>query len=119
MKAQKQKQQAELIPTCTHWGNYLVEVKNNEILAVHPYDCDKDPTPIGQSLLNTMDPGCRIPQPMIRQGYLENGVRSNGAGRLHWDNIEEVGEAERKGFKYEKNTLLGYFRRKRTKPGSF
>lgn len=69
------------IPTCTHWGNYLVDVSDNEIVAVHPYEDDADPTPIGQSLLNTMDPGCRIPQPMIRQGYREEGINGKGSGR--------------------------------------
>ncbi len=59
-----------LTPTCTHWGNYRIESDGAEILGVHPYESDADPSPIGQSLLNTLDPGTRIPQPMVRQSYL-------------------------------------------------
>lgn len=72
---------AQLIPTCSHWGNYLIEVRGGAISAVHPYAVDEHPSPIGQSLIDTLDPGCRIPQPMIRQGYLEHGPDSDGAGR--------------------------------------
>jgi len=71
----------DLIPTCTHWGNYLVESDGRRILAVHPYPEDPHPTPIGQSLLDSLDPGCRIPQPMIRAGYLQSRWDSDGAGR--------------------------------------
>lgn len=59
-----------LTPTCTHWGNYRIESDGRRILGVHPYTTDSDPTPIGQSLLDALDPGTRIPQPMVRQSYL-------------------------------------------------
>ena len=72
---------ARLVPTCTHWGNYLIEREAGRIVAVHPYAIDKDPTPIGQSLLNALDPDCRIPQPMVRKGYLKNRDQSDTSGR--------------------------------------
>jgi len=68
-------------PTCTHWGNYLIESDGETILAVHPYEVDAEPTPIGQSLLNALDEGARIPQPMVRAGYLEHGRSSDGSRR--------------------------------------
>lgn len=68
-------------PTSTHWGNYRVESDGKKILAVEPYAVDKEPTPIGQSLLDALDPDCRIPQPMVRAGYLKAKWHSDGAGR--------------------------------------
>jgi len=55
-------------PSCTHWRYYLVESDGERILAIHHYEIDSDPTPIGQFLLNALDPGVRIPQPMVRVG---------------------------------------------------
>ena len=75
------KLEAQLIPTCTHWGNYLVEKRDGRIAAIHSYPEDPNPTPIGQSLMNSMDPDSRIPQPMVRAGYLEHQWESDGRGR--------------------------------------
>ena len=69
------------VPTSTHWGNYRVETDGQTLLSVHPYEVDKEPTLIGQSLLDALDEGARIPRPMVRAGYLENGRHSDGAGR--------------------------------------
>ena len=74
-------QQHKLVPVSSHWGNYLAEVAHDELVAIHPYASDPDPTPIGQSLLNAKDRNVRIPQPMIRQGYLEKRHGSDGAQR--------------------------------------
>ena len=71
----------KLVPVSSHWGNYLAEVVHDELVAIHPYASDPDPTPIGQSLLNAQDKNVRIPQPMIRQGYLEQRHHSDGARR--------------------------------------
>ncbi|WNC73609.1 molybdopterin-dependent oxidoreductase [Thalassotalea psychrophila] len=70
-----------LTPTCSHWGNYLVESDGEQILSIKNYAVDKEPTPIGQSLNDALDNGARIPQPMVREGYLKHGVNSDGSGR--------------------------------------
>ena len=75
------KQAPELVPVSSHWGNYLAEVAHDQLVAIHPYKSDPDPTPIGQSLLNAKDSNVRIPQPMVRQGYLEKRHDSDGAQR--------------------------------------
>jgi len=72
---------SNLTPTCSHWGNYLVETEAGSITAIHPYDEDPDPSPIGQSLLNVLDKGARIPQPMVRAGYLEDEWMSDSSQR--------------------------------------
>jgi len=70
-----------LTPTATHWGNYLVESDGVTIKAIHPYEVDKSPTPIGQSLGDVLDENCRVAQPMIRAGYLAQGIDSDRSGR--------------------------------------
>ena len=88
----------KLFPTSTHWGDYLIEKQDNEIVAVHPYKSDSNPSLIGQSLKNSLDPGCRIPRPMIRQGYLEKRWDSDGSARgiepfvaVPWDEALDIG----------------------------
>ena len=73
--------QHKLVPVSSHWGNYLAEVAYDELVAIHPYASDPDPTPIGQSLLNARDSNVRVPRPMVRQGYLEQRHDSDGARR--------------------------------------
>ena len=72
---------SNLTPTCSHWGNYLIEADAGVITAVHPYEEDPDPSPIGQSLLNALDKGARIPQPMVRAGYLKDEWNSDPTRR--------------------------------------
>ena len=69
------------IPTSTHWGNYLADVENGTVVAVHAEAGDSDPSPIGRSLLDSQHAGCRIPRPCVRRGYLEALWRSDGSKR--------------------------------------
>jgi len=71
----------EIVPTSSHWGNYRVEVSDGAIKAVHSYPEDVDASPIGQSLADAQDAKCRVPQPMVREGYLRDGRHSGGRGR--------------------------------------
>ena len=70
-----------LTPTSTHWGNYLLESRNDRVVAVHHYEADRNPTPIGQSLLDSQDPACRVPAPMVRRGWLQARWQAGGGGR--------------------------------------
>ena len=78
-----------LIPTSTHWGNYLIEVDQGNIKAVHPYEEDKNPSPLGQSLLDALDERCRIAQPMVRAGFLERGLDSDRSGVASYETVTE------------------------------
>lgn len=69
------------VPTAMHWGNFVVEVAGEDIVAVHGYADDPHPSPIGQSLLDSRNPQVRIDSPMVRRGYLERGRAAGGAGR--------------------------------------
>ena len=70
-----------LTPTSTHWGNYLLESRDGRVVAVHHYDADRNPTPIGQSLLDSQDGACRVPAPMVRRGWLQARWEGGGGGR--------------------------------------
>ena len=71
----------KLIPTSTHWGNYLLESRNGRVAAVRHYAADRNPTPIGQSLLDAQDANCRVPSPVVRRGYLQARWHGGGVGR--------------------------------------
>lgn len=86
-----------LLPTCSHWGNYLVETDGQSITGIHPYSDDRNPTPIGQSLANVLDEGARIPQPMVREGYLRDEWNSDSSQRgaepfvpVSWEKATEL-----------------------------
>ena len=94
-----------LTPTSTHWGNYLLESRKGRVVAVHHYAADRNPTPIGQSLLDAQDPACRVPSPMVRRGYLQARWQDGGQGRgrepfvpVDWDTaLDLAAEALRHG----------------------
>ncbi|MBT7880250.1 MAG: molybdopterin-dependent oxidoreductase, partial [Gammaproteobacteria bacterium] len=87
-------------PTSTHWGNYLVESDGEQLISVKTYDADKEPTAIGQSLLDAMDPRVRISQPMVRQGFFDNPDSEDRTGRgkepfvaVSWDQALDLAAA--------------------------
>lgn len=69
------------VPTSTHWGNYVADTVDGRLRGIRPALHDSDPSPIGRSLLDSQDPGCRIARPCVRRGYLDKQWRSDGAGR--------------------------------------
>jgi biotin/methionine sulfoxide reductase len=65
----------------THWGFFELETRGGKIVAVRGVSGDESPSPIGQSLLDAQDENVRIPRPMVRKGYLERGLDSDGSRR--------------------------------------
>lgn len=68
----------ELIPTAAHWGHFHVEVESGEVVRIHPSPDDPDPSPILDSIPNTLRHKTRIDAPMIREGYLQQGPGGGG-----------------------------------------
>ena len=73
------------IPTSYHWGSFDVEVVDGNVRAIRPAADDPDPSPIGRSIMGTLNDSVRIAQPMVRAGFLaqvtgKSGA-SNGEGR--------------------------------------
>jgi len=88
---------SRLTPTVTHWGNFLIESRGDELTAVHNYADDPHPSPIGQSLLESRNPNVRVDSPMVRKSFLEQGVRTGGRGRgresfveVSWDQAVDL-----------------------------
>ncbi|MFT7459827.1 MAG: biotin/methionine sulfoxide reductase [Planctomycetota bacterium] len=92
-----QSNSSDYITALTHWGAYDLEIEKDKVVKVHNLKEDEDPSPIGQSLAGTLDDACRIAAPMIRQGFLDHGFRSDGIGRgvepfvaVSWDEAEQI-----------------------------
>lgn len=87
--------------TSTHWGTYRVESANGVPSALHPFEEDPQPSPIGDSMLETLSGPCRIDSPMVRRGFLEHGVSSDRSARgqdefvkIGWDQALDLVAAE-------------------------
>ena len=85
--------------TSTHWGAYQAEVENGRVVAMHPFKDDPNPSPIGLGMPQALNADCRIDQPMIRKGWLENGPGAPGRGQepfvaVSWDKAIELASKE-------------------------
>lgn len=67
--------------TATHWGTYRAEVKDGRLVALHAFERDPDPSPIGDFIPDAVHHKNRISQPMVRASFLEEGAAAGGAGR--------------------------------------
>lgn len=56
-----------------HWGAYLAEVADNQIVQVHPHPLDHDPSPLLANIPGSTSSPARIRRPAVRAGYLEHG----------------------------------------------
>lgn len=78
--------------TVTHWGAYRVVLGDSGPEHLLPIETDPDPSPIGRALLETREGPNRIAEPMVRQGFLENGIKADRSLRgrdrfvaVNWD----------------------------------
>ena len=92
---------ADLPLTSSHWGTYRVEHKDGRVAALHPFEEDVAPSPIGHGILDVLDGPTRITAPMVRKSWLENGPGANGHLRgedafvqVTWDEAEDLVAAE-------------------------
>ena len=65
----------------SHWGAYRVEVRNGKPVGVTPFEHDPDPSPLIEAMPDAVHHTCRIAEPMVRQGFLENGPQCDRSGR--------------------------------------
>jgi biotin/methionine sulfoxide reductase len=89
------------IPTGSHWGIYEVDVVDGRIRDIRPSPHDPDPTPMHRSLPEIVDHPSRVRYPVVREGYLRSGIRSDRAGRgaepfvrVTWDHALDLVAAE-------------------------
>lgn len=81
--------ESETLLTTMHWGTYEVGAENGRLVSVEPWSGDPDPSPIGSSMLGTVQGDLRISRPAIRRGWLE-GNRSGASGRRGSEPFVEV-----------------------------
>lgn len=89
----------EFVPTGTHWGNYLVEVRDGVFHDVHGLDDDPSPSPIGTGMPWAHDSLSRLYAPMVRAGWLEHGLGAipRDVGRRGGEPFVEVTHEEAVG----------------------
>ncbi|MEX0953283.1 MAG: molybdopterin-dependent oxidoreductase [Nitriliruptoraceae bacterium] len=82
--------------TSTHWGDYLVDVRDGQIERITPHADDPDPSPIGPGMVSAHRSHTRIQAPMVRAGWLEHGPGSGAqdAWRRGAEPFVEVTHAE-------------------------
>ena len=63
----------ELPLTSSHWGTFRVASDKGKVTALHAFEQDPDPSPIGHGILDVLDGPTRIAAPMVRKSWLEGG----------------------------------------------
>lgn len=63
--------------TSAHWGTYRARVGNGRVEELLAFEHDRDPSPIGQGILDVQHGSMRIDTPMVRESWLKNGPNSN------------------------------------------
>ena len=83
--------------TSFHWGTYRVETRDDEVVALHPFEEDPDPSPIGQGYVGVLNGPDRITAPMVRKSWLEGGPGTAGDKRgedsfvqVNWDEANRL-----------------------------
>ncbi|MGB2436435.1 MAG: molybdopterin-dependent oxidoreductase, partial [Candidatus Puniceispirillales bacterium] len=64
--------------TSSHWGSFSVSVDDNRVTGLEPLESDKDPSPIGEGIIDVLDHPTRITAPMVRKSWLD--AKSGMAG---------------------------------------
>jgi len=85
----------------SHWGAFAPDVdERGEVTAMHPCALDPAPSPILQNLVGSLRHRLRVPQPMVREGWLRDGPGPDarrGEDRfvaVGWDEVLERLAAE-------------------------
>ncbi|MGH1420105.1 MAG: molybdopterin guanine dinucleotide-containing S/N-oxide reductase [Hyphomicrobiaceae bacterium] len=83
--------------TSTHWGTYRVETREGKVTALHSFERDPDPSPIGQGIVDVLDGPTRITSPMVRKSWLEKGPGAKTEKRgceafvsVSWERAEQL-----------------------------
>ena len=87
--------------TGNHWGIFDVEVEDGRVVSTRPREGDPHPSPLVGSVPSAVHAKTRILHPMVRQGWLEHGHRSDTSKRgvepmvqVSWDEALDLLAAE-------------------------
>ncbi len=85
------------LQTATHWGAYLPEIKDGNLVKMHSVEFDPDPSRISDGWVDAYNHPIRISQPAIRRSFYENGLRADPKGRgrepfvaVSWESAEKI-----------------------------
>lgn len=70
--------QSRMALTSSHWGTFRVETSDGRVTALHPFEEDIAPSPIGHGIVDVLDGPTRVTAPMVRESWLEHGPGTNG-----------------------------------------
>ncbi|WP_240959297.1 molybdopterin-dependent oxidoreductase [Rhodococcus sp. HNM0563] len=98
-----------------HWGMYSAEARGGEVVAVHPFAGDRDPSPILANVPGSVRHRARIAGPVVRRGWLENGpgpTTRRGSDEfvaVSWDELTELlaRELRRVADRYGNRSIYG------------
>ncbi len=89
--------------TSAHWGSFRADIKGGKLVALNDFETDKDPSPIGQGLIDVLEGPTRVAHPSVRKSWLEDGPGSNPHMRgkepfveISWEEAEPLVAAEYK-----------------------
>ena len=87
--------------TGNHWGIFDVEVEDGKVVGTRPFERDPHPSPLAAAVPSAVNSRSRILHPMVRQGWLEYGHRSDTSKRgvepmvqVSWDQALDLLAAE-------------------------
>lgn len=83
--------------TATHWGTYRAEVADGRVTALHNFEEDRDPSPIGHGIVDALRAPSRLTGPMVRESWLAEGpgTRTDQRGKeafveISWDEVTKL-----------------------------
>jgi len=83
--------------TVSHWGTYKAVVEDGQLVSMRGLETDPDPSSIAEGMIDTLSAPCRIPQPMVRRGFLEKGPQADCHARgaepfvaISWAEAEQL-----------------------------
>jgi biotin/methionine sulfoxide reductase len=85
----------------SHWGVFEPIVIDGQIAAVRPFAKDSDPSPILDSIPDSVNHRSRVARPAVREGWLKHGPGCAGRGsdryvEVSWDRALDLAAGELK-----------------------
>src|SRR4051812_22804224 len=84
-----------------HWGAYTAVVDNGRLVRCEPFERDRYPSPMLNSIPEMVYSPLRIARPAVRQGFLKKRSKAGGAGRgtepfveVSWDTALSIAADE-------------------------
>lgn len=80
----------EWVSHSSHWGAFRARVLDGQLVEVAPFPADPEPTPLLTSVPDALTADCRVRQPSVRRGWLEQRAAGGARERRGADEFVEV-----------------------------